>query len=278
MDYYTEVSLSVRFVLSLARVTLKGTRTDRIYYLLIVAAVLVFFLTPYFASLSPRQGKQVALDFILATQSVVGLVVAIFVGAGLISKDIENKILYSVISRPVSRTEYVLGRFAGIAAILLPLIVILSLLGMASYFVTNQLFPVLGDEPNWTLYWANMVFLYIKLLILSAVAFLFSSFSTSTLLPLALTVAIYIAGTSAIKVKGYFEAAGSQAWGGGFKLLVNFIFYLLPNLSAFDLKNQAAYALPVQTGDLFFVAFYGVIYISVVLSLTAMIFKKRDLL
>lgn len=265
----------MRSIISLAKITVKGIRSEKLYYILFLATLLVLFLTPYFATLSPRQGKQVALDFILATQSFMGLVIAIFIGSGMLSKDMDSKVIYSVISRPISRSEYIIGRFAGLAFIILTVLLITSLLGMMSYYGTLWLFPTLGDMPNWRLYWLNMFFLHLKLLILVAIAFLFSSFSTSTFFPLAVTIGVYIVGSSSLKVKTYLES--TEYWGAVFKILVNIAFYVFPNLSAFDLKNQAAYNLPVQSSFFPLIILYGVLYTVIVLSLTVFIFKRRDL-
>ncbi len=265
-------------ILSIAHITIKGSRIEKIYYLLFFTVVIVLLLTPYFASMSPRQGKQVALDFILSTQSFTGLIIATFVGSGLIARDVDKKVIYSVITKSVSRSQYVIGRFLGIALILLLAIILMSFFGILSYYATLWMFITLGDAPNWYVYWLNAIFLYLKLLIIVAVAFLFSSFSTSTIFPLAVTIGVYIAGASAIKVKSYLETLSGANWGIGFKLLVNSAFYLFPNLSAFDLKAQAAYGLSVNSLNLIFVALYGLLYISVMLFVTVVIFNRRDLI
>lgn len=265
-------------MLSIARITVKGSRTEKIYYLLFFVAVVVLLLTPYFASMSPRQGKQVALDFILSTQSFICLVIAIYVGSGLITRDLDKKNIYSIITKPVSRSEYVLGRFCGAALILFYAVLILSFFGIVSYYATLWMFPALGDTPNWLTYGLSMLFLYLKLLIVVAVAFFLSSFSVSTLFPLAATIGVYIAGVSAVKVKALLETTFGENWGIGLKLLVNVGFYIFPNLSAFDLKAQAAYGLQLSGLDLIFALLYGLLYISVLLTATIFIFKRRDLI
>lgn len=265
-------------MIAIARITVKGSRTEKIYYVLLLAALVILFLTPYFATMSPRQGKQVALDFVLSTQSFIGLVIAIFVGSGLISKDVDKKIIYGIISKPVSRTEYILGRFAGLAFILFSAILILSSFGIVSYYFTLWMFPTLGDMPNWITYWINSFFLYIKLLIIVAISFFFSSFSTSTLFPIIVTMGVYIAGVTAVKVKNLLETAFGSNWNISFKILVNIGFYICPNLSAFDLKAQAAYGQTLPGFQLMLVAIYGLLYILITLLITIFIFKKRDLL
>lgn len=264
-------------MLPIIQISIKGSRTEKIYYLLFFSALIVLLLTPYFASMSPRQGKQVALDFILSTQSFIGLVIAIFVGSGLITRDVDKKIIYGIITKSVSRREYVLGRFGGMALILFSVVILLSFFGAVSYYATHWMFSVLGDTPNWIAYWLNSLFLYLKLLIVASVAFLFSSFSTSTLFPLAATIGVYIAGASAIKVKSYLETIAGANWGIGFKFLVNIAFYLFPNLAAFDLKAEASYGLSLDNLKLIFVALYGLLYMSIVLSAAILIFKRRDL-
>jgi len=86
-------------IYSLAYLTFKGTIRERTFYIVVFLAFFIFFITPYFAAISPRQGIQVALDFVMSTVSFVGLILAVFLGSNLITKDIDKKTIYSVVTK-----------------------------------------------------------------------------------------------------------------------------------------------------------------------------------
>jgi Cu-processing system permease protein len=257
--------------------TFRGAIRERTFHVLFLLALFLFFVTPYLAAIAPRQGIQVALDFIMSIVSFVGLILVMFIGSNLITRDIDKKTIYSVITKPIPRSHYVMGRFLGMAFVLFISILLLTAFGLLSFYISVKFFNSLGDKPNWFLFGMNLLFSLEMLLLLVSASFLISSVSTSSFLPFAVTIAFYYAGQSMATVKALLES-----WKGGelspvFKAVVNTAYYLFPNLALFDFKAKAAYDLPVPMMELLFIFLYGIVYTMILLLLTIRIFNKRDI-
>lgn len=261
----------------LARVTFKGTIRERTFYAIFSFALLLFFITPFLTAIAPRQGIQVALDFVMSIISFVGVVLAIFLGSSLISRDIDKKTIYSIITKPLSRSDYVFGRFMGMAAVLLSSMMLLTFFGLLSFYITIKFFNPYGDSPSWFLFGANFIFTLEMLLLVVSVAFLASSISSSTFLPFAVTIAFYYAGQSIANVKALLEAWSGKELSSIIKVVVDAAYYAFPNLALFDFKARAAYNIPVSYKELLLVFAYGLIYTTIILIFTIKVFNKRDI-
>lgn len=267
----------MRQFLSLSSITVKGLVRERTFHVLLLLAFGLFFVTPFLSAIAPRQGIQVALDFVMSIVSFVGLILAIFIGSGLISKDVDSKTIYSVITKPLSRSNYIFGRFLGMTFVLLGSMLLLTAFGLLSFYITVNFFNPLGDKPSWFLFGVNFFFTLEMLLIVVSAAFLVSSVSTSTFLPLAVTITFYYVGQSIAKVKALLESWQGKEFNPVFKAVVNVAYYVFPNLALFNLKAKAAYNLAVADKELLYVFSYGIIYIAIMLILTINIFNKRDI-
>lgn len=264
-------------ILSLARVTFKGTIRERTFHALFLLALFLFFITPFLTAISPRQGIQVALDFGMSIVSFVGLILAVYMGSNLITKDIDKKTIYSVITKPISRPQYILGRFLGMAFVLFSSTLLLTVFGLLSYYISIHYFNFTGDKPGWLLFGANFLFTLEMLLLLVSVAFLISSLSSSSFLPLAITIAVYYSGQSISRVKALFEGWEGKGLSPVFKAVVETAYYVIPNLGLFDFKARAAYNVPFSYKELLSVFSYGILYTAILLLLTIKIFSKRDI-
>ena len=261
----------------LASMTFKGAIRERTFYVLFLFALFLFFVTPYLAAIAPRQGIQVALDFVMSTVSFAGLVLAIFLGSNLLTKDIDKKTIYSIITKPISRSHYVLGGFFGMAFVLLVSILLLTAFGLLSFYITVKFFNSHGEQPGWLLVGVNLLFSLEMLLLLVSASFLVSSVSTSSFLPLAFTIGFYYIGESIAKVKALLEASKPDEFSAIFKAVVNTAYYIFPNLTLFDFKVRAAYNLSVSVKEVLFIFSYGIIYTAILMVLTIKIFDKRDI-
>jgi ABC-type transport system involved in multi-copper enzyme maturation permease subunit len=220
---------------------------------------------------------QVALDYVMSIVSFVGLVLAIFMGSSLITRDVDKKTIYTVITKPISRSQYVLGRFGGMALVLFSSIFLLTAFGLLSYYISVHYFNATGDKPGWILFGANFFFTLEMLLLLVAVAFFISSVATSSFLPLVITIAVYYFGQSISRAKALLESSQGNIFNPAFKVIVDAAYYVIPNLSLFDFKARASYNLPVSPKELLSVFSYGFLYISILLLLSIKIFNKRDI-
>lgn len=241
-----------------------------------MATTAAFLLIPFIASLSMRQVTELSMTLSQSLTSFILLLLSVFLGGTSLWKDMERRYTFSVLGLPVSRQSYLLGRFAGTA-----LFVILTacLLGVAAFCVvaySSTIYP--SERP---IAWGTMalciLFDALKYILLVAIAFLFSTVSTSFFLPVFGTIATFLAGGVTQQVYEYINSPASINISPLVKQAAHGLYYVLPNFSAFDLKVNAIYGLPVPVSGLLLTLAYFMIYTVIVLSLAAAIFLRREM-
>ena len=255
--------------------TLRGIFRDRIFQGIVVAALL-FLVVPTISTLSMRQVTALSLTLCLSLVSFILLLLAIFLGGVALWRDIERRYTHSVLTLPMSRSRYLLGRFAGIALFLLTTAVLLGLLAGAVVFLVSTKYPP-DRAVAWGAFVAAVGFDVFKCIMLVAIAALFSSVSTSFFLPVFGTIAVYLVGGASQQAYDYVHSAAGQTIAPAIRQCATALYYILPNFSAFDLKVNAIYALPLNLGGLALTAGYGVIYTTFMLLGASAIFARREL-
>jgi Cu-processing system permease protein len=257
-------------------IALKGGVRDRVLHAILAVGLLLLLSTPVVAVFSMRQVLALAVSYSLSVIALVGLLLTVFLALGLLTRDIERRSIYTVCSLPLSRSVYLLGRFLGFALLLFGALAILDFFASCAIYVLSIHYPP-ADPFSWAKFAMALWFHYWTLLIIGAVTLMFSAFATSTFLPLALSVGIYFASYSTEAVKYYVETGiGKAQVAPVIRWLANLAYWMLPNLSAFDLKAQAIYHLPLDSRALALTQIYGVGYLFVLLSLAMMIFSRRE--
>lgn len=260
----------------LALTTFKGGVRDRLLIGLCVISGLLLCTMPLFATFSMRDVAGAATTFSLSAVSGIGVLLVILIGSAMIPRDIQSRTIYSVATLPISRSRYLLEKFLGLALLLAASLGLLGFLNLLGIWMMTNAYP--PDKPLlWGNYFVYLFFDLEKLLVLSSVLVLFSAVATSSLLPMVLTLAVYAVGLTTEKVKLFVEtASGAKHVSPALRELVQVIYYVFPNLSAFDLKLQMIYALPVDAKILLSTFLYGLGYIIVMLALAAAAFSRRD--
>ncbi len=260
---------------SIIYITLKGIFRDRVFQGIMVTAC-AFLLIPGIASLSMRQVTELSLTLSLSLISFILLLLAVFLGGTSLWKDIERRYTFSVLGLPLSRQSYLLGRFGGTALFLLLAAFVLGIAACAVVGYTSAIRP-----PERPVVWETMalciLFDALKYILLIAVAFLFSTVSTSFFLPVFGTIATFIAGGVTQQVYEYVNSPSSISLSPVVKHIATGLYYLLPNFSAFNLKVNAIYGLPVPANGLLLTVAYFIVYVVILLSLAAAIFMRREM-
>ncbi len=263
-------------MLSIVTITLKGIFRDRIFQGIMVLSVLFIFI-PSVASLSMRQVTELSTTLSLSLISFIMLLLAIFLGATSIWKDIERRYTFSVLSLPVSRSTYLVGRFLGIAIFMLIAALFLGSAAIVSIKIASLTYPP-ARPLLWSAIITSIVFDALKYIIVVAVAMTLATVSTSFFLPVFGAISTFLAGTVTQQVYDYLQTPSAQA---AVSVVVRksalVLYYLLPNLSGFDLKVHAIYAIPLNTQGLLLSAVYFLIYIGIVLSVGALLFARREM-
>jgi Cu-processing system permease protein len=256
-------------------ITLKGIFRDRIFQGIMVTA-LMFLLIPSVASLSMRQVTELSITLSLSLISFILLLLSVFLGGTTLWKDIERRYTFSVLSLPVSRSAYLMGRFLGVALFLLLTAVLLGAVSFVMIKLASGMYPV--ERPLiWGTIFLSIVLDACKYIILVAIAILFSTISTSFFLPVFGTIAVFLAGSATQQVYDYLHSPSAKQLGEKAVLAGNLVYYMLPNFSAFDLKVNAIYALPLSSWGILLTLGYCVIYVTVLLGLSALVLGRREM-
>lgn len=256
-------------------VTLKGILRDRVLQG-ILAIGLVFLAIPAVSTLSMRQVTELALTLCLSLVSFILLLLAVFLGGVSLWRDVERRYTHSVLTLPCSRTRYLLERFAGTSLFLFGTVLFLGLLTLTVVLVVSGQYP--PDRPiSWIAVIAALGFDALKCLLLLAFAVFFSAVGTSFFLPIFGTIAVYMVGGATQQAYDYVLSPAGQALSPVTQTLAEVLYYILPNLSAFDLKVNAIYALPLDFHALALTLGYGILYMAFVLIAAAAVYSHREL-
>ncbi len=264
-------------IAAIVKVTFLGGVRDRTLFGIFILGLLLLLTIPVFSYFSMRQTTEVAAGYGLSVISLIGLLLTVFMGGNLISRDIDRKGIHTVVSLPISRSQYMVGKFIGLALLLLISLLLLYVLAGLAIFLTGRQYP--PSQPlHWQTYFLVILLEYVMLLVISGISVLFNSFATSTFLPMALTLAVYGIGQSTALVKDYLEKAPEareiSPW---VAFLAKGSYYLFPNLSSFDIKKAFVYSLPLSLQYLMMVVAYGLFYLIVVMFMATYFFDRRDL-
>jgi ABC-type transport system involved in multi-copper enzyme maturation permease subunit len=256
--------------------TLKWAFRDRLFHAVLGVALLSMLLVPVFSSFSMRQVQELGITLSLSAISGVLFVLATLLGASSIWRDIERRYTSSVLSLPVSRASYVLGKFFGTALFLVFSGALLGLLSAGVIVLASLQYP--SQFPvHWTTVAVCIGSDCLKYILLASVAILFSCLSTSFFLPFFGTIAIYFAGSSSQEVFEYVSGDMGKDLSYMARIAIKTVYYLLPNLSAFDLKVQAIYGLPLLLPGLLYTMGYFLVYTSILLYVSVWFFSTREL-
>jgi ABC-type transport system involved in multi-copper enzyme maturation permease subunit len=249
---------------------------DRVLYSLVIFAVLVFGASYLIGQLTAGQDIKIIKDLGLAAIEVLGLLMAVFIGIGLVWKEVERRSIYSILSKPIRRHELVLGKFAGLG---LTLAVNVGLMAIAYYAVLAYMassfppdvraaWPAPATDPALL---KALGLILMELMVVTAVALFWSTFS-SPFLSAALTLALWVIGTFNADLRNFEDVVESPAaaW------LARGLYYVLPNFSAFDVKLQAVSGLEIPWSYVAFTVGYGAVYLALLLTAAVVIFSRRD--
>jgi ABC-type transport system involved in multi-copper enzyme maturation permease subunit len=237
---------------------------DRVLYVIAFFALLLILASRILPEIAVSTDEKIFLDLGISAINILGVIVAIFVGTGLINKEIEKKTLLILIPKPISKTEFIVGKHLGLSAVLFVLVT-----AMTSIYVVLMNFSSIA-YPFKSLLIA-MVYILLELTLLTAVAIVFSVF-TSSILATLLSFGIYVMGHLSRDLLELAKITENES----IQKLTKTLFLILPDLERFNLKNEAVYGLLAGTGELISNAVYGLLYIAVLLSIAIVIFSRRQ--
>ena len=253
-------------IVHIASNTFREAIRDRVLYNLIAFVLLLSGAAVLVGQISIEIEKLVVINLGLTAISLFGVVIAIFIGIALVSKEIEKRTLYTVLSRPVRRWEFIIGKFFGLASTLVVNTFFMAIGVFAALFYVSQKF-VRADA----LILVALYFIILEFLVICSLALLFSSFS-SPLLSAVFAFSLFVIGSFAEDLRNFAGMAhGLTRW------LATGAAYLVPNFSAFNVISSIAHGQPVAGQLVLHNTLYALFYATMALSGAVLIFEWRDL-
>jgi len=255
----------------------KESVRDKVLYNLVLFALLMISASYLVGQLTAGQDIKIIKDLGLAASAVFGLFIAVFIGVGLVWKEVDRRSVYNVLVKPIGRHHFIVGKFIGLA---LTLLVNLAVMATAVYVVLAVMAwtdptlvrtasveaPVV--DPNLL---KAFLLIYVQLLVVTALALFFSTFS-SPMLSAALSFGLYVVGHFNADL-AHFDAVVKSKTAAA---LARALYYLLPNLALFDVKTAVVHGTAVPAGYVLLTSGYGLLYAAAVVGLAMLVFARRD--
>ena len=253
-------------IAAIARNAFREAVRDRVLYNLVLFVLLLIAAAIFLGELSGGQERRIIVNLGLSAMLLFGVFIAIFVGVGLVYKEIERRTVYSIFAKPISRGEFLLGKYLGLCLTLLVNVAVMGAgVSLALIYVKR------GWDPLALHIWPAILLIYFELIIINSVALLFSSFSSPALSAL-LTFLVFIIGHFSADLK---SLAGS-ANGFAARALFTGLYYLLPNLGNYSYITSAANGQSPGSGAILMAISYALIYSAVILSVATLVFDRRN--
>jgi ABC-type transport system involved in multi-copper enzyme maturation permease subunit len=249
---------------------------DKVLYNLVLFAVVLIVASYMIGQLTAGQDVKIIKDLGLAATSVFGLFIAVFIGIGLVSKEVERRSIYSLLAKPIHRHQLVLGKYCGLT---LTLAVNVAVMAAALYAVLVYMSWGVPDtvQRAWDAPALDPALLkavgliLVELMLVTAIALFFSTFSTP-MLSAAFTFALFIVGHFSSDLRNFQDVVDSPAAAR----LARGLYWVLPNLAQFDVKAAVVHGQPVPTGYLAVAIGYAACYIAMLLVISMFVFSRRD--
>lgn len=247
--------------------TFREAVRDRVLYNLIFFALMMIGAAIFVGQISIGIERLVIVNLGLSAISLIGLVMAIFIGVGLVYKEIEKRTLYSLLAKPIRRWEFLAGKYAGLFLTLVVNTALMALgLAGALYYVGRPF--VRADVSILT----AIYFILLELALVTALALFFSCFS-SPMLSTLFTLGIYITGSFATDIRNFGDFTKNHA----IQVMTRVVYYMLPNFHNFNAIGIAGHGEAVPFGLIWQNTLYTLVYVGLLLVAASAIFSHRNL-
>jgi ABC-type transport system involved in multi-copper enzyme maturation permease subunit len=253
-------------IMTIALGAFKESVRERVLCNLIIFALLMIAAAILMGNISVGVERLILINLGLSAISVFGLLISIFIGIGLVSKEIQRRTIFNILSKPVTRAEFILGKYAGLLVTL-----VVNTTVMTAGFYLALTIQNGGLEPGDFSLLSAVYFILLQLAIVVGVAIFFSCISSS-ILSAVFTLCLFVIGNFTDDIRGFGQASGSLA----LEKLTAALYYVLPNFGNFNVIDQVAHG-AVMPGQLIIAnTCYAVLYIAILLSASILIFEERE--
>jgi len=254
----------MRQLYEIAANTFRETIRNQVLYIVLFFVVALIFLSVFIADWSVFARVQVMQDFGLATMSIAGLLLAVFIGVGLLGKEVGQKTLYNVITKPVARMFFVFGKFFGLFSTLIVTFAVMSIVFAGTVFM-------LGGVLDKSMLWAILL-IWAEMSVMISAAVFFSTL-TSPILASMYALVFYVAG----HLNDLLSLKMIEQKGSFYPAVLKTIYFVLPNLEHFNIRDNIVYNIPLPSSYFAFAFAYGALYTALFLLLSSVFFDRKDL-
>jgi ABC-type transport system involved in multi-copper enzyme maturation permease subunit len=256
----------------------KESVRDRVLYGIAAFAVLLVAVALLIGQLSAGEDVKIVKDLGLATIEVAGLLMTVFIGVGLVAREIDRRSVFSLLAKPLPRSEFIVGKYAGlvltilvnVAAMTAALYVVLAYIDWQALAVERRAWDAAATDPRLLI---AVLMIAAELALLTAVSLFFSSFSSSALLSIVFTIGIFITGLFSADLRGFADIVDVSPTVGR---LVGLVGWIVPAFSVFDVKADVVHGLQVPARLVFANLAYAAAYIAALLVASVTVFSRRE--
>lgn len=264
MSSLTHHATTIQKIKTISLNTFREAVRDRILYNLVLFVLLITASAIFLGELTAGHEARTIVNLGLGAMLIFGAFISIFVGVSLVSKEIEKRTVYAIFSKPIGRGEFIVGKYLGLCLTLLVNVLVMGV-GISLALVS------VGNSGLARTVWGAIILIFFQLTILTAIAILFSSFSSPALSAL-LTFFVFLIGHFSSALREL-----SLSMGSGFaKVFFEFLYYLLPNFSLFNFSANASKGDFPPFSILAASITYALFYICILLAVTFLIFRRRN--
>jgi ABC-type transport system involved in multi-copper enzyme maturation permease subunit len=258
------MGISILRIWAIAANSFREVIRDRILYFIGFFALLMAFAWRLLPEIAVGTDEKIFLDLGLAAIGLLGVIVAVFVGTGLINKEIDKRTILVLIPKPLSRAEFILGKhlgLSGVLAVMLGVMLVIYLLMLLGMKVSFQALPLI----------VSVFYLGLELILIAAVAIAFGVF-TSSILATLMTFGVYLMG----HISKDLIQLGIISKNPNILAITKNIYLILPDLERLNFRNEAVYGLLPSADVLIGNALYSLVYTGLLLGISIFIFSRRQ--
>lgn len=258
------MGISILRIWAIAANSFREVIRDRILYFIGFFALLMAFAWRLLPEIAVGTHEKIFLDLGLAAIGLLGVIVAVFVGTGLINKEIDKRTILVLIPKPLSRAEFILGKhlgLSGVLAVMLGVMLVIYLLMLLGMKVSFQALPLI----------VSVFYLGLELILIAAVALAFGVF-TSSILATLMTFGVYVMG----HISKDLIQLGIISKNANILAITKNIYLILPDLERLNFRNEAVYGLLPSADVLMANALYSLVYTGLLLGISILIFSRRQ--
>ncbi|HTX14303.1 MAG TPA: ABC transporter permease [Candidatus Baltobacteraceae bacterium] len=247
--------------------TFREAVRDRVLYNLVLFALMMIGAAILVGQISLGIERLVIINLGLSAISIFGLLMAVFIGVGLVYKEMEKRTLYTLLAKPIRRSEFLVGKYGGLLLTLVVNTAFMTLGLVAALYYVGRPFV---SADAWI--FVAIYFIVLEFALVTAIALFFSCFS-SPMLSALFTLGIYVTGVFGTDIRDFGEFTKSPV----LKVATRSLYYVIPNFHNFNVIGAVAHGEAIPVSLIWQNSLYAILYVTLVLVAASAVFSRRNM-